>query len=408
MNRFDRCKWVLPVLCLAMHRPLTAGFVVFALVAGISPSRAQTGTDNLIRNPGFEEPWPATGDNPYANWGFVNHKQDFIRGEVQTKDCHSGRKAAAVSVGGSPQVYGCWCQHIAIKMDDQLPDEVSVWYRAPDNDAAIVLAFIGFEGGRSMSKGGTAITLPKSGDWRQANEKVQVPFGTRDIQFELRVSKPGEYRFDDVALRRSDAGPVVGKPSRILFVGATRLTYLWDAVLKAAGWDRVTFETWDNLTPGLLQQCRVVVMVGLPLRSDLTPQDQSTIKLLGDYVEAGGGLLLNQQAGQVITSQTLPFALARRFGTEILLEKTVSDPACTKQVGAWGSDQYTSIRSSGSRPVRTSSKWPNWPDPRWLPRTIPPRGSRSAAWSGRAPATHRARARRRSTSPAPRRPGSAS
>ena len=82
-------------------------------------------------------------------------------------------------------------------------------------------------------------------------------------------------------------------------------------------------------------------MVALPLRPDLTPRDEVDDQALGDYVEAGGGLLLNQQAGQMITAQTLPFALARRFGTRILLEKTVSDPAASQQIGAWGSDHYT-------------------------------------------------------------------
>lgn len=325
----------------AMHRLLATGCVILAMVAGIAPSRAQTGTENLIKNAGFEDPLLPKQDNPFVNWSFVNHQQDFIRGEVAARDCHSGLQAAVVTVGGTPQVYASWYQHIAIHADEQLPDQVSVWYRAPDNEAAIVLGFAGVETGKSVSKGGTAFTLPKSDRWRQVTEAVQVPFGTRDIQFELRVSKPGQYGFDDVALRRTDTSPATGKPSRLLFVGATRLTYLWEAALQAAGWDRVTFETWDNLTPELLQQCRLVVLVSLPLRPDLTPQDQSTLKLLGDYVEAGGGLLLNQQAGQVITSQTLPFALARRFGTQILLEKTVSDPDATRQVGAWGSDRYT-------------------------------------------------------------------
>jgi hypothetical protein len=139
----------------------------------------------------------------------------------------------------------------------------------------------------------------------------------------------------------SCSGSHAGQPGRILFVGATRLTYLWESALKDAGWDRPTLAKWDNLSPGLLKQCRVVVMVALPLRADLTPRDESTIKLLGDYVEAGGGLLLNQQAGQMNTAQTLSFALARRFGTQILLEKTISDPAATRQVGAWGCDLYT-------------------------------------------------------------------
>jgi len=304
-------------------------------------SSAQINEGNLVRNPGFEEPLPAKRPNAYVNWAFVDHDQDFIRGEVQAQDYHSGLKAAAVSVRGAPRVYASWYQHIRIASDDQLPDQVSLWYRAPDNAGAIVMSFTGSEGGKSVRKGHAAVALPRSTDWRQVTENVHTPFGTRDVLFELRVSKRGEYRFDDVSLRRTDPGPATGKPGRILFVGVTGLTYLWESALKTAGWDRVTFEKWGNLTPGLLKQCRVVAMVTLPLRPDLTPQDEATIALLGDYVEAGGGLLLNQQAGQVITSQTLPFALARRFGARILLEKTISDPAATKRVGAWGSDLYT-------------------------------------------------------------------
>jgi hypothetical protein len=324
-----------------MRELLVPRLLAFAMAGVISGAHAQINEGNLIRNPGFEDALPPKLDDPYTNWAFVDHKQDFIRGTVDAQDYHSGLKAAAVAVGGPPQVYASWYQHVAVKTDDQLPDEVSLWYRAPDHAAAIVMSFTAVEGGKSVAKGNAAVALPQSADWQQLTGKVQVPFGTRDIQFELRVDKQGEYRFDDVSLRRTDLGPAAGKPSRILFVGAGKLTYLWDAALKAAGWDRVTFETWDNLTPGLLKQCRTVVMVGLPLRPDLTAQDESTIALLNDYVQAGGGLLLNQQAGQVITSQTLAFALARRFGTRILLEKTVSDPALTKPVGAWGSDLYT-------------------------------------------------------------------
>jgi hypothetical protein len=181
---------------------------------------------------------------------------------------------------------------------------------------------------------------------RIAASGAQANAGDRvaDPGVECRLSpKAGGARlnFGNVALCRADLSPAAGKPGRILFVGATGLTYLWEAALQADGWGRPALETWDNLSPALLHECRAVVMVGLPLRPDLTPRDESTIRLLDDYVAAGGGLLLTQQAGQMITSQTLPFALARRFGTRILLEKTVSDPAATVQVGAWGSDQYT-------------------------------------------------------------------
>ena len=324
-----------------MHKWITVSVVIAAFAGATSMSPAQINERNLVKNPGFEDALPSTPAGSYLDWTFVNHNQDFIRGGLEAQDYHSGLKSAGISVGGTPRVYASWYQHIQIKTDDQLPDEISLWYRAPDNAAAIVMSFTGFKGQEAVRQGALSVPLPKSADWRRLTEKVHVPFGTRDLQLELRVSKPGEYRFDDVCLRRTDLGVDTGKPTRILFLGATKLTYLWDAALATAGWGRVTFETWDNLTPELLKQCRVVVMVRLPLRADLTAPDEATIALLHDYVRAGGGLLLNQQAGQVITSQTLPFALARRFGTQILLEKTISDPAATKKIGAWGSDLYT-------------------------------------------------------------------
>ncbi|NUQ61551.1 MAG: hypothetical protein HUU20_03625 [Pirellulales bacterium] len=304
-------------------------------------SRVRADGGNLIDNPGFEEPLPSKLDNPYAAWAFANHDQDFIRSQIDAQDFHSGRKAAAISVAGPPRVYASWYRHVRLQSDDQIPDQVSLWYRSPESDAAIVLGFTGSEDGKSVAKGGATVTLPKSNDWRQVTESLQVPFGTRDIQVELRVWRQGEYRFDDVALCRTEPSLATRTPDRILFVGAEKLTYLWETALKAGDWGRLALETWDNLSPELLQRCRAVVLVSLPLRPDLTPRDEATIQLLSDYVEAGGGLMLNQQAGQVITSQTIPFALARCFGTQILLEKTVSDPAATRQVGAWGSDHYT-------------------------------------------------------------------
>ena len=139
-----------------------------------------------------------------------------------------------------------------------------------------------------------------------------------------------------------EGAPAGGKPDRILFVGATRLTYLWEAALKEAGWNRIAFEKWDNLNAGLLRQCRAVVMVALPLRPDLTPHDDATIKLLDDYVEAGGGLLLNQQAGQMNTVADAPL----RPGPPV----RHPDPAGKDHLrpgrqpsrsASWGSDRYT-------------------------------------------------------------------
>ena len=46
---------------------------------------AQAGEGNLIRNPGFEEPVAANG---YLGWVFVDHGQDFARGEIQALGKH--------------------------------------------------------------------------------------------------------------------------------------------------------------------------------------------------------------------------------------------------------------------------------------------------------------------------------
>ncbi|HEY3397206.1 MAG TPA: hypothetical protein VGM19_06040 [Armatimonadota bacterium] len=304
---------------------------------------SQTNEGNLLKNPGFEDPIPGKMDNPFVNWAFADNGQTEYRGEITAQEFHSGLKAASVTAAAGCKVYSAWAQHVPVKTDAELPDQVSVWYRAPQNGAMIVLSFIGFDGDKSVPKGGDSIALPQSADWTQIKATIQVPAGTRDIQFELRVDKPGSYLFDDAALVRTPAAAAGGKPDRILFVvpAATKVTYLWEAALKNAGWQRVSYETWDNLTPELLKQCRVVVIVYLPLRPEVSDADQATIKLLDDYAKAGGGLMLNQQSGQMLTAMTLCWALARNFGTDILWEYTTSDPARTRKVGAWDGDTFT-------------------------------------------------------------------
>ena len=319
--------------------------LVSALLTGLMAAAgwSQMNEDNLLKNPGFEDPLPGKLDNSYINWAFADNGQPAYRGEILAQDFHTGLKAASVTAAAGCKLYSAWVQHVSVKSDAELPDQVSVWYRAPQNGAAIILSFIGFEGEKVVPKGGDSLALPKSDDWTQVKATIQVPAGTRDIQFELRVDKPGYYLFDDAALVRTPAAAAGGKPDRILFVvpPGAKVTYLWEEGLKNAGWQRVSYETWDNLNAALLQQCRVVVMVYLPLRADVSEADQATIRLLDDYVQAGGGLMLNQQSGQMFTAMTLCWALARNFGTDIPWEATTSDPARTKRIGAWDPDTYT-------------------------------------------------------------------
>lgn len=318
-----------------MSKTLTSILAVL-LVLGLA--QAQTGEGNLIRNPSFEEPAAANG---YLGWVFVDHGQDFARGEIQALDYHTGLKAASTSVARQPQVYVSWAQHVQVKEDNQLPDRVSLWYRAPDKPATVILSFSAIVDGKGVPRGGVAFTLDQSRDWRQFTQEFDVPTGTRDIMIELRVTQQGDYRFDDVSLvRRAQA--FSGKPNRLLFVGIDRgeLSYLWQEELPKAGWEKVSFESWDNLSPELLEQCRVVFLMNLPLRSDVLEQDAAIADMLVDYVNAGGGMMLTQNSGQVITGMTLYYYLAERFGTQVLFEKTFST-APDKLIGPWGADRFT-------------------------------------------------------------------
>ncbi len=301
---------------------------------------AQTGEDNLIKDPSFET---APAANGFEGWAFVNHDQDFIRGEAQAQDYHSGLKAAAISVGRTPKVYASWYQHVAVKTDNELPDTVSVWYRAADAPCSIVLSFTGVRDGVVDRKGSQALTLEKSRDWRQFTGAVECPSGTTDVMIELRVTAQGEYRFDDVSLRRTEQPNLSGKPYRLLFVGITQddLTYLWKDELKKAGWEKISCEQWENLNPTLLKQCKAVVLANLPLRADLTAQDRAIADLLVEYVKAGGGLLLTQNMDQIVNCMTLQFDLAERFGMRILYEKVISDKEQTQTIGSWGADTFT-------------------------------------------------------------------
>jgi hypothetical protein len=315
------------------------------LLAGVGLT-VQSQDDNLIKNPGFEE---SAATTPYLGWIFVNHGQDFIRGEIQAQNYHGGLKAACVTITEKPKVYACWTQTVSIEKDEQIPDEISLWYSAPDSGFNVLVFFTAIENGKAVVKGTESFPVEKSISWREATFKLPNTYsGISQIRVELRTDQIGKYLFDDVCLTRREK-PFSGKPEQILFVdnrlgipSEQRLPAIMREAFEKRGWSKLSYITWDNLSPNLLRQSRAVVFIGVPGRAEFSEKDTATIKLLQQYVEAGGGVLLMQETQQnPVNDLTMRDALARAFGTRILLETVVSDPALTRQIGKWGPDIYT-------------------------------------------------------------------
>jgi hypothetical protein len=238
---------------------------------------------------------------------------------------------------------------VSIENDEQIPDEISLWYSAPNNDFTIIVSFVAIENGKGVIKATESFPIEKSISWRNIAFKLTSTFSDiKQIHVELRADQMGEYFFDDVSLIRRET-PFSGKPDRILFVDSRqgipsqdRLPAIMSGEFDKRGWNKRDYVTWENISANILRQSRAVIFIGVPQRPELTEIDRATIKLLQQYVDAGGGVLLTQNTSQMpVNELAIPDALMRAFGSRLLLETVISDPAVTKQIGKWGPDIYT-------------------------------------------------------------------
>ena len=128
----------------------------------------------------------------------------------------------------------------------------------------------------------------------------------------------------------------------ILFVGITgkQLPALWKVPLAQAGFPGQNYVEWENLTPSLLKQNQVVVLVSPSRRSSISQQDKAIADMLVDYVNVGGGLMITQAFDQMQASMTIPMYLMERLESRILLEKVVVPQRAIKKVGIWDSDIF--------------------------------------------------------------------
>ncbi len=156
--------------------------------------------DNLVVNPGFEQP---AVSRPLQGWTFVGNGQissgAHSKPRIGIAGCsrpplscrqRSGRMSAGPSMCMSRMTAHC-----------RIPSPSR--YRAPEQDCQVALAYSALEEGKLLAKAHIAFMLPASRDWRQFTADLQPPAGTRDILLELRADKVGTYLFDDVSLERN-------------------------------------------------------------------------------------------------------------------------------------------------------------------------------------------------------------
>ncbi|MDD5704654.1 MAG: hypothetical protein PHR35_01925 [Kiritimatiellae bacterium] len=333
-----------------MGKPTTRRWMMAVLMLAGCAAWAQQG--NLLRNAGFEEPVTSAG---VPAWGTATHGQDFARCEVNAQSYHSGLKAAAIEIQAPPRVYACWVQTVRVEREEDLPDEISLWYSAPEAGFVALVSFAAFENGQRIDRGVVEVPLAKSGDWHPVVKTLAPAPDVREIRVEVRASVQGRFLFDDVVLTRRNV-LVRGKPDRLLLVGAVgrsrqpdaKLAPLWEDALTNAGWSTYEIVDWDALTPSLLRRARVVVIAAPPRRLDATARDEAIVDLLTDYVKAGGGLMLGQTTTQMtLLEMTLTDLLARRFGTRLLVENVKFDPQGVHTIGAWGDTVVFTDQVSG-------------------------------------------------------------
>ncbi|MDD5706394.1 MAG: hypothetical protein PHR35_10735 [Kiritimatiellae bacterium] len=342
----SRWRWMLAGLALAATVPVVA-------------------QQNLLKNPGFEEP---AGSNVVPGWISATHGQDFVRCSIDEQSYHAGLRGAAIHIKETPRIYAAWAQAVRIEREEDVPDEVSLWYSAPDAGFSLLVAPVAVENGQRVARSTQVIALEKSSDWHQAVARLDLTPDVREVRLEVRASAQGSFYFDDAALTRREPA-AGGPPDQLVLVGTAecvgltpggRLAPLWEERLRSAGWPKYSIVDWNALTGGLLRRARLVVLATPPRRPEVRPADQAVLDLLVEYVEAGGGLLLCQAtAQQTFQEKLLADALARRFGTRMLVEDVKVDRGATQTLGAWGDPLAFTDRVTG--PVKEGVKGVYYP-----------------------------------------------
>ncbi len=245
---------------------------------------------------------------------------------------------------------------------ENLPDQLSISYIATaENACAVQVRFGGVSGfDRWMDP------FTKNSSWQSIPFEIDTPPSATSIGIYVAEYAKGDCYFHGLDVRRvADADN--GAPANIIFVmepvdienantKTTVVSQFKDAIDgdTTSPFTQVQYVSWDNLSSEILKRAKVVVMVRPPARpivpygKTLPYDDGARVKMLTQYVQQGGALLLGEQEGQQLTGMTIPFNLAEQFGLQILLDNISSDTFKTTFAGAQANDTYSWTKNISS------------------------------------------------------------
>ncbi len=163
----------------------------FAMMLCPDLRAAEAAAANPVKNPGFEE--PAVKDPNYG-WAFEAHGQKGSKGEIQDKERHSGKSAAMITISQKPDVYATWYQRVKLS-PNEIPNRISLWHKNSESFTIIFHPPVKTPG----------FTVEASAEWKSFVMPIDVPADSELVIIELRVTKEGEFFFDDVSLTNEKA-----------------------------------------------------------------------------------------------------------------------------------------------------------------------------------------------------------
>ena len=302
--------------------------IVAVLLLFFLPVMWLTAASPRLKNAGFEE-------ENMKHWHVFSHGQEvFVKIEQDAVDYVEGLHAAKITIGDTPRLYVGINQRFELEKNDRKIN-VSFFYKAPEMPVDFYLFFEGKKTPEPFHK-----VLPASEDWREVKFSAEIPENVRAARMEFRGSQKGSFSLDAIDMKVIREEADTDRMIDVLFVNTKRLSSVLFEGLQKAGFARIEFCPWGELTPEKLKRTRCVTLLPLNKMDFSGTRDQEKIRLLKEYVRQGGGLMLTQLYAQWYGNTILSMRMGDEFGLNILYEVTVFPKARIRLLGPQEGDRF--------------------------------------------------------------------